>query len=185
MIEKEYLKVIFLGRTMVGKTSIINAYFNQPVGEQIPQTIVPAYSCVELSRPDRDVVLKIWDTAGEEKYRSISKVFYRGADVAVVCCAIDDPESVSELPVWTNLVLEESPLCNIVYVINKSDLNDTLGVRELVDKTLNSEESCLFLTSALNNDGIKELFQEISLFKGTVLYEEEPSDLPPENRCGC
>lgn len=185
MTEKESLKVIFLGRTMVGKTSIINAYFNQPVGDQVQQTIVPAYSCVELADGGREVVLKIWDTAGEEKYRSISKIFYRGAEVAVICCGMDDRESVRELLVWRDAVLEESPTCNIIYVLNKTDLEDRMEIRRLVDETLKDQGCCLFTTSALNNDGIKELFQEISLFKGTIHCEEEVREGGTERRCKC
>nr|KJB49117.1 hypothetical protein B456_008G101600 [Gossypium raimondii] len=78
------LKVIVLGDSGVGKTSLMNQYVYNKFNQQYKATIGADFVTKELQIDDKLVTLQIWDTAGQERFQSLGSAFYRGAD----CCAI-------------------------------------------------------------------------------------------------
>ncbi|KAJ6685179.1 RAS-RELATED PROTEIN RABG3A [Salix purpurea] len=78
------LKVIVLGDSGVGKTSLMNQYVHKKFSQQYKATIGADFVTKELPIDDRLVTLQIWDTAGQERFQSLGVAFYRGAD----CCAL-------------------------------------------------------------------------------------------------
>jgi len=86
------LKVILLGDSGVGKSSIINRYVNDRFVENNMQTIgVDLFTKVALVE-DSAVTLQIWDTGGQERFRALRTPFYRGADCAILVYSKDNPQ---------------------------------------------------------------------------------------------
>ncbi|KAI5006088.1 hypothetical protein ZWY2020_033331 [Hordeum vulgare] len=84
------LKVIILGDSGVGKSSLMNLYVNNKFSNQYKATIGADFLTKEVKIDDRLFTLQIWDTAGQERFQSLGVAFYRGAD----CCASpSDPEN--------------------------------------------------------------------------------------------
>jgi Ras-related protein Rab-7A len=84
--EPRPIKVILVGSSGVGKTSLINNYFDQPHETDTSPTVAPALVATTISIPSgQPVDLHIWDTAGQERFQSIGGMFYRESDVALVC----------------------------------------------------------------------------------------------------
>ncbi|RYR49230.1 hypothetical protein Ahy_A07g035576 isoform C [Arachis hypogaea] len=89
------LKVIILGDSGVGKTSLMNQYVNKKFSNQYKATIGADFLTKEVQFEDRLFTLQIWDTAGQERFQSLGVAFYRGAD----CCVLvydaspSDPEN--------------------------------------------------------------------------------------------
>ena len=81
---KVLLKVVMLGASGVGKTSLINQYVTKKFSNQYYATIGANFMTKELMVDDRLVTMQIWDTAGQERFQSIDAAFYRGAD----CCCL-------------------------------------------------------------------------------------------------
>ena len=163
-IKKPLLKVILVGASGVGKTSLIGAYFKQPFDNQTEPTVAPAYSSTDIKREDGIVVsLQIWDTAGQERFYSVSKLFFRDADVAFVCFEIYDKQSTDAIEEWIKRVKQEVPGCKIILVGTKSDLQTP----ESIEKWNETErpqikekypDYDIILTSAVSKDGIQETF---------------------------
>lgn len=82
--KKILLKVIVLGDSSVGKTSLMNQYVNRKFSNQYKATIGADFLSKEVTVDDRTVTIQIWDTAGQERFQSLGVAFYRGAD----CCVL-------------------------------------------------------------------------------------------------
>ncbi|OHS99961.1 small GTP-binding protein [Tritrichomonas foetus] len=154
------LKVILVGSSGVGKTSLVSAYFDNPFENQELPTVAPA-SCTATVTLDnaRKVDLQIWDTAGQERFQSISQMFYRDSHVAFVCYDIENTESIDQ---WVERVRQSVPECVIFLVTTKADLLTTDQQTECADKGNAAAKrlNCKLhlLTSAQNGLGVKELF---------------------------
>lgn len=154
------LKVILVGSSGVGKTSLINAFFDQPFDSDPQPTVAPAFCCSTVQLPSgAKVDLHIWDTAGQEKFQSIGSMFYRDSDVAFVCF---DTDTVGTIPNWISKVRAQVPDCAIFLVMTKEDLlplseKDRLlsDSRQLIEE--NGAEG-FFFTSAATGNGVANLF---------------------------
>ena len=170
MKKKEEIKLIILGDTGVGKTSIINRYIENKFTDNIPSTVGSNYIGKNLKRGDKQYVLNIWDTTGQEKYRSVTKLFVQDSKIVVLVYSINSKESFNVLDIWYKQVLD---ICgeNIIIAIvgNKTDLFDQ---NEYEDNELVSEEegkkyatdkNALFklVSAKIDRKGINSLFDEL------------------------
>jgi len=102
-------KVVIIGESGVGKTSILNSY----ITEQYDPDITSTFSAQNVNKlvklRDKAINLNIWDTAGQEKYRSLSKIFFKGVDVAILVYDITNEKSFKELKeYWYKELIKEA-----------------------------------------------------------------------------
>ena len=105
--EIQEIKVILLGETAVGKTSIIKRYYDDTFDTNEVTTISMSYvdKIIELNKKKYKLI--IWDTIGQEKYRSISKLFLTEAKIVILVYCIDKKDTFENLDFWYNLYKEE------------------------------------------------------------------------------
>merc|ERR1712106_456328 len=125
--KKVLLKVIILGDSGVGKTSLMNQYVNKKFTSQYKATIGADFLTKEVLVDDRMVTLQIWDTAGQERFQSLGVAFYRGADSCVLVHDITDAKSFDNLDSWMEEFLAHAAPRNaenypFVVLGNKADL---------------------------------------------------------------
>ncbi|XP_024966277.1 ras-related protein Rab7 isoform X1 [Cynara cardunculus var. scolymus] len=94
------LKVIILGDSGVGKTSLMNQYVNRKFSNQYKATIGADFLTKEVQFEDRLFTLQIWDTAGQERFQSLGVAFYRGADCCVLVYDVNVKKSFDNLDNW-------------------------------------------------------------------------------------
>ncbi|PKI39044.1 hypothetical protein CRG98_040571 [Punica granatum] len=94
------LKVIVLGDSGVGKTSLMNQYVYNRFTQQYKATIGADFVTRELQIDDKLVTLQIWDTAGQERFQSLGAAFYRGADCCVMVYDVNVSKSFESLNNW-------------------------------------------------------------------------------------
>ena len=171
-MEDDEFKIITLGNSGVGKTSIIKRYVYD---EFYPDTMTTIgmnilFKDIILNN-SKKVKLKIIDTAGEEKYRSMAKSYYKNADGVFFVFALDDIDSFQNLEIWINNFNENYIKNNDKHIIpkyligNKSDIKlDKIVVKnELIEKLLKDNNIKHYeTTSAKENKNIDKIFQEIS-----------------------
>ena len=160
-------KIIIIGNSGVGKTSILQRFILDTFNENILSTIglISTDKTITL-KSGKKITLKLFDTAGQEKFRSISKSYFRNVDGVLFVYAVNDLESFENIKDWITLFMEnhngkkDIPL----YLIeNKNDL-DRRVEEHLIDDFLNEYNFEFKSTSAKsnNNNAINELFQELS-----------------------
>lgn len=98
--KKVLLKVIILGDSGVGKTSLMNQYVSKRFSNQYKATIGADFLTKEIILEDKLVTLQIWDTAGQERFQSLGVAFYRGADACILVYDITNPKSFEQLSEW-------------------------------------------------------------------------------------
>ncbi|CAG9312154.1 RAB7A_1 [Blepharisma stoltei] len=105
---KHLLKVIILGDSAVGKTSLMNQYVNKRFTQQYKATIGADFLTKEIMIDDKLVTLQIWDTAGQERFQSLGTAFYRGSDCCVLVYDITSSKSFESLGSWKEEFLSQS-----------------------------------------------------------------------------
>lgn len=98
--KKNFLKIVILGDSGVGKTTILQQYLNGKTTGQSKPTIGADFSKKEILIDNTVVTLQIWDTAGQEKFQSLGYAFYRGADCCALVYDITNQQSFDALSRW-------------------------------------------------------------------------------------
>jgi len=160
------IKCVLLGETAVGKTSFINRFVNDTFTKEFVPTMVGCYSSKDIyyEKAKRKIKYEIWDTAGQEKYRSINKIFYQDTSIAILVFDITRKDSYQALKdYWYPEVKDNSPKDVIIAIAaNKSDLYEYEEVSNTEVEEFAKEINAIYKqTSALNGTGIKDLFESI------------------------
>ncbi len=162
MSKREHHKVVLLGGSGVGKSSIAMRYVRDVFYECSESTIGAAFLSVPLSHEGREISLDIWDTAGQERYSSLAPMYYRGSSAAVVVYDITSAESLNQAKRWVREVQGAVEGCAIILVGNKVDL-DSLREIPTHDAASYAEERALehIEVSAKSSLGVRDIFGRV------------------------
>ena len=168
MDNNEPIKVILLGESGVGKTNLINVSLGRNFNDESLSTQSCYYSESSFTYKDKTYFYNLWDTAGQEQYRSLNRIFLQKGKIILLVYSIDNETSFKEIEFWLNYVKEnlEDEKHIIALIANKSDLyemqkvSDDLG-REFAEKN----EMKFSISSAKTNSAqfkkfLIELLQE-------------------------
>ena len=165
MAEPESIKITLIGNSGVGKTSIINQYIDQTFDEANAATIGANYSEKVITKNNKEYELNIWDTAGQEKFHSVGKHFYKDAYIVCLVYDITSQDSLEQLEtIWYPDIKKYGEKYTILAVVgNKSDLyeNDNLADENRAKEFAQSINATFMLTSAKTGDGIEKLFDTL------------------------
>ena len=144
--EVKELKVILLGEPGVGKTNIISRYLSNSFNERSNPTLGSTFGEKNISKDGITYSLKVWDTTGQEKYNSITKLFVKGAHIVVLVYSIDNLESFQKLNFWHNYIKEELQENKYILALvgNKRDLYENEVVSEEDGKKLAEKKRAIF-----------------------------------------
>ena len=160
------IKITLLGDAGVGKTCIISRYVDDTFLDNNEPTIGANYSEKTIRKGNNDVQLNIWDTAGQEKYHSLGKHFYKDSYIVILVYDITNPESLNSLRnTWYPDLQKYGEQYTILAVVgNKCDLYETDQLAdESKAKAFAKEIKATFmLTSAKTGDGIEKLFNTLT-----------------------
>ena len=169
------LKIITLGEATVGKTSIIRRYIHNIFEENNLSTIGLNFSFKQVKlKSGKNINIKLIDTAGQEKYRSLAKSYFKNVDIVLFVFALDDQNSFDNMINWINLFNENHNGKEGIprYLIgNKADKEKKVQ-KEEIDDFINKNKIKYYETSAKDNAGIDELFQELSEDLYKIIIEE-------------
>ena len=166
MNDPESIKVVLIGEAGVGKTSIISKFTSNVFDPQCPPSLNSQFITKTLEFPEYNKSIKfdIWDTVGQEKYRSLAKIFYKDANVIIFVYDITSEPTFNAIKTFwikeTQNNADKNPL--LALVGNKCDLYLNHKISNSEGQSLAKEMNSMFaLTSALSNTGIMELFENI------------------------
>ena len=163
-------KIIVIGDASVGKTNIIKAYTTNSYNENTKPTLGVEFYTKTFEINKDYVMVEIWDTAGQEKYQSVTNSYYRGSQGALIVYDIANEESFNNIDKWLERANEKlNENAKIILVGNKIDLADQRKVQtETASEKAKELNMPLMETSALENKNIKEVFKMLLI----NMYEE-------------
>ena len=182
-IKRKKFNISLLGESEVGKTRIINYYLGKEIDE-INLSTIGIESYMEEAEFDGEVYkFKIYDTAGQERYRSISKSTIKISDGFLLVFSVINRESFNRLDYWLNSIKDIIDIKKkvIILVGNKIDFEN---------RDISNEEAVIYAkmkdvvyieTSAKTGFGIKELFQKLyqdvyTLYKNNKNKNDDSND---------
>ncbi len=170
--EEIIFKIITLGDSGVGKTSIINKYIKGEYYDNNSSTLGINFSFKELFiNKTQKITLKLIDTCGQEKYRSLSRTYFKNVDGVLFVFGLNDKDSFDNIKIWMNYFNEECTIKDApkLLVGNKSDLEMDKELDQNIIKQFAEENKMqYFETSAKDNKNINEIFGEM----GKMIYKK-------------
>ena len=106
--QKIFMKIVIIGDSGVGKTSLLQQYMHDKMNSSTKPTIGADFSKKNINIDGQDVTLQIWDTAGQERFQSLGYAFYRGADCCALVYDITNSTSFENLEKWKQGFIENA-----------------------------------------------------------------------------
>jgi small GTP-binding protein len=158
------VKVILLGQTNVGKSSILYRYITGDYKDDLSPTIGANFLGKLIKFPTKAVKLNIWDTAGQERYNTFARMYCRDANAVIFVFQAGDLQSFHGLSQWNQLVNDSGVDQNVkIYVVsNKADLFRYEELPESVIEFVRVLNAEFFQVSAKLDVGIRELFETVA-----------------------
>ena len=197
------IKLIIVGSVSVGKTSLLTRYATGKFQNISKSTSNASYITKKKVLNNKSYDINLWDTAGQEKYRSLTKIFIKEAKIAILVYAIDNKNSFDDLNMWLNTIKEiNSDKIILGIAANKADLYKKAVVTDEEGKAYAKEIGAEWrsTSSLLDDFGIADLVDvlfkkyitEKTLRKtgsfnaqGTIVLKNKPNDENEKNNSGC
>ncbi|EAX91077.1 small GTP-binding protein, putative [Trichomonas vaginalis G3] len=156
-------RIIAVGDSGVGKTSLIHRIKSGTFLDQTVPTIGAGVNPIDVEVDGKVISFQFWDTAGQEMYRNIIPIYYKGAIAAVVVFSMEDPNSFKNVDMWLHQIRENSSE-NIIIVIvgNKTDAIPLAISEDDAKKWAKSNGYTIFFTSAKTGQNTALITQHIA-----------------------
>ena len=157
-------KILTIGESGVGKTCVLRRFVENKFLKNHLATIGIDFKTKTLNINNQEIKLKIWDTAGQERFRNITTQYYKGADGIVLVYDVTDEASYDKIRDWMDQILSNTQQDDIGLVLlgNKCDIEPRSVTEEMGKKMAEELKIDYFETSALNGQGIKEAFENLT-----------------------
>ena len=165
-------KIVVLGDISVGKTSILSRFRYGVFEPEYMPTLGIDFFSQNLFYEDKTIRLILWDTAGEERFRSLIPSYLKNADCIIIVFDITNKDSFNSLNKWLT-DSKNNASEGTIYIIcgNKSDLKEKRTVNENeIDEYIKKNELIYVECSAKNGEGIKDLFNTVAKNLGEVNF---------------
>ena len=189
------LKIVLVGEAATGKTSLINTYLGLSFNKDLESTLTPSVSQKLITIKNIKYIVNIWDTVGQEQYRSITKIFIKGSQIVIFVYDVTNQNSFDNLDYWVKSVEEylgKEPIYGVIG--NKTDLFEQQVVEREKGEKYAQDLDALFLETSAKVDakGIKrfinELIEEFLVKNGiSKIGGERLSSINPKKKqkCSC
>ncbi|ELK03307.1 Ras-related protein Rab-7b [Pteropus alecto] len=164
--KKVDLKLIIIGALGVGKTSLLHQYVHKTFYEDYQTTLGASILSKIIILDDTTLKLQIWDTGGQERFRSMVSTFYKGSDGCILAFDVTDLESFEALNTWRGDVLAKiipvEQSYPMVVLGNKIDLADRQVSREVAQGWCKEKDIPYFEVSAKNDINVVQAFETLA-----------------------
>ena len=178
------LKFVIIGDSGVGKSNILLRYINNTFSDEFKTTVGVEFGAKNLEVNGRIYRIQIWDTAGQENFRSIARAYYKNSVCACIVYDITNRNSFNSIQSWIDDCVKQSPKSILFILIgNKNDLNESREVQYEEGVEFAKKRNMIFLeTSAKTGNNISTIFDKsIRQIDKNIL--DNKYDLSNEN-CG-
>ena len=167
----EKYKVILIGESDVGKSSLVHRFQRGEPYKHATSTIGMAFCAKKIWIDGKQIVLEIWDSAGQERFRSIVPMYFKGSEAVIMVYDVNTPSTAEYLrSYWIEQVqsyfTETSPV--FAFVGNKIDLlleedqSRLLSQMKSLQESLDDEKVISYFTSSLTGENVQHLFTDVA-----------------------
>lgn len=162
--KQKSFKILVLGEIAAGKSCLIIRFTNGNFREDTTATIGVDVKTKDVTVNKQKYTLKIWDTAGQEKFYSIGKTYYNGVNGIVIAFDLSESGAIKKLNGWLSKIKEniDSAAIPIVIAGTKCDLKNVQVKKEAINVIASLHKSKYFETSAKKNINVDEAFQYLA-----------------------
>ncbi|OHS93427.1 Ras-related protein RABH1c [Tritrichomonas foetus] len=193
--DETHTKVVICGSSSVGKTTLLQRILKKDISSTPSETMGVGFASIIYIHENRELPLNLWDTAGQEAFRSLVNIYFRNTEIAILVFDITVIQSFNDINRW---IQEMNANCgdsqpDFILVGNKSDLKDNraLTIQQITDFAKSNNMS-YFEVSAVENTGIEELMKEIGSLAvhhkdaiREMLDKTQNIDVPSEDKKKC
>ena len=156
------IKFIIIGDAAVGKSNLLVRYTSGQFKEEYQLTIGVEFGSNNVIISDNTYRIQIWDTAGQENFRSITRSYYKNTACAIIVYEISNKKSFENISSWIEECKNTAPKSILMVLVgNKCDLEDNREVTEEEGRELAEKNRMLFFeTSAKTGKNVEELFKQ-------------------------
>jgi len=178
------LKFVIIGDSGVGKSNILLRYMNNTFSEDFKATVGVEFGAKNLEINNKIYRIQIWDTAGQENFRSIARAYYKNSVCACIVYDISNRKSFDSIQSWIDDCTKQTPKSILLLLIgNKNDLNNKREVQYEEGAEFARKKNMIFLeTSAKTGENVNDIF-DLSVKQIDKNIMENKYDLNNEN-CG-
>ena len=180
----DLLKYVIIGDSGVGKSNILLQYINGKFSDDFKATVGVEFGAKNIEINSRIYRIQIWDTAGQENFRSIARAYYKNSICACIVYDITNRNSFNSVQSWIDDCTKQTPKSILLLLIgNKNDLNDKREVQYEEGAEFAKKRNMIFLeTSAKTGNNIDNIFERsVKQIDQNIL--DNKYDLDNEN-CG-
>ena len=176
--ELETISIIMIGDTSVGKSTLMKKFISGHFSDSLAPTLGIELYKKEITIDEKNYLYRIWDTCGQERFRSLSKTYFRNSDGIMLLFDLNSPESFENLNSWFISIkesgCEDIPLilvgtkCDLECKLSEEDINNFVNNNKIIQN--------YFRCSAKENIGIDEPFIELGKLVVKITFHKESSN---------
>ena len=186
-------KVVMLGESTVGKTSIVNVASTGFFSENQQPTVGSSFQVNRIEVNGTIMTINLWDTAGQEKYRSITPIFYREADFIILVYSINDLISFESIPKWYENIKNECLRMPKIFLCgNKTDLENerVVSTEEAMELAKKLNFDFMELSAKETPEKVEYMLKRIAIdafnaYKAENTYSQTLKEVNVEKSCFC
>ena len=202
---RNIIKVIVVGDSGVGKTSLLIQYVKNQFDGRYKATVGAEFLTKNVEIDGNTVNVQIWDTAGQDRFRSLGSAYYRGASACVLVYDVTSSESFSHISAWLDEFNTQAGTHETILIGNKTDLEDKRAVTKRTAMAWCEKQDRdikYFETSAKDTDSVAAAFEYVAtnalrkklaeeegevgaLPTGTINLTKQPSNNKKKDGCPC
>ncbi|PAA51109.1 hypothetical protein BOX15_Mlig015649g1 [Macrostomum lignano] len=160
MLRTPMFKLVLIGESGVGKTSLFMRIKEDIFSADVTVGIDSCSTSVEVD--EARVKFALWDTAGVERFRTLTRNYYRNTHCVLLTCSSDDKTSLDSLHRWNQDVDFYCKDCLKVIVANKNDLNPAITQEQLQNFAATFNCKLISSVSAKTGDGVSDMLREVA-----------------------
>ena len=172
------VSILTVGESQVGKTSLILRFIDRVFYYDTKATIGIDYKVKNLNLLNTNVLIKIWDSAGQERFKTVTKQYYKNAEGIMIIYDVTSEDSFSLIEEWFKSIIENKRKdSQVILIANKTDSVNRVISQEQGESLAKKYEVKYYETSALSGENVDKAFTELAetILRAKLYCDEEES----------
>lgn len=176
--QEKTVSILTVGETQVGKTSLILRFIDRVFYYDTKTTIGVDFKVKRINLQNKNVLVKIWDSAGQERFKTVTRQYYKNAEGVMLIYDVTSQKSFSMIEEWFKSIIENKRKdAQVILIGNKKDMVNRVISAEQGESLAKKFEIKYYETSALSGENVDQVFEELAenILKIKLNTEEEES----------